>query len=104
MGGYTGVSWKDTANGSADDGLTVTSNVGDTTKTLFIPNAGSRHYTSGVANGYGERGTYWSTDQYPSYTANAWDLRFNNSGSAYTSGFIGHSTKFMAFPLRCVRS
>ncbi len=62
-GGYTTVSWADTADGSSDDGLTVTPNGGDTTKTLFIPNAGYRRDTTGTVLVYGSWGFSWSADE-----------------------------------------
>ncbi len=99
VGGYTAVSWADTANGSADDGLTVTPNGGDTTKKLFIPNAGIRYNTSGATGVYGSRGYSWSAEEYD--TSYAWRLYF---GSGAYSGGINSYTKLNAYSVRCVRS
>ena len=98
-GGYTGVLWADTTNGSADDGLTVTPNGGDTGKTLFFPNAGWRQ--SGIAGYYGSRGFYLSADQHTTSTTNAWDLTF---ASTLTSGRMNYNSKLYAYSIRCVRS
>ena len=101
--GYTAVSWANTANGSADDGLAVTPNGGDTTKKLFFPHAGRRYISgsTGSAGNYGSEGWYLSADQYPSNTSTAWRLYFYSGTS---SGGIGNGTKLEAISLRCVRS
>ena len=97
-GGYTTVSWANTTNGSADDGLTVTPNGGDTSKTLFLPNAGIRNGTSGAVQNYGLRGYSWSAEQRD--TSQAWHLTFHSGNS----GGILDAYKLHAKSLRCVRS
>ena len=100
--GYTAVSWKDTANGSADDGATITPNGGDTTKTLFLANAGMR-MISGSARNYDTWGYSWSAEQHPTTASNAWRLVFG-SDTAYSSGNMYSVTKLDARSIRCVRS
>ena len=99
-GGYTSVSWKDTANGSADDGLTITPNGGDTGKTLFFPNTGRRDI-GGATQNYGTYSYYFSADQLQSYTSDAWRLLFSSN---YSSGRMNLTNKLNAYSIRCVRS
>ncbi len=95
------MSWANTANGSADDGLAITPNGGDTGKTLFIPNAGWRNDTSGIADAYGAGGYSLSAEESQSNTIGAWRLFFSSS---YSSGRISYVTKLSPYSIRCVRS
>ena len=95
--GYTAVSW---AEGTGK-GATITPNGGDTTKTLFFPNAGYRRGDNGAAVNYGSWGYFWSADQYPNNTSSVWQLIFHSGAS---SGLIYDAGKLYALPIRCVRS
>ncbi len=102
-GGYTTIVSFTYETGVAGKGVTIKPNGGDTSKTLFIPNAGIRNDTDGTAGRYGAQGFSWSAEENPNYTSQAWYLLFS-SGSTYSSGYISNSTKLQARTIRCVRS
>ncbi len=95
------VTAKRTTNGAADNGLTVTPNGGDTSKTLFIPHSGYRNDTDGRAANSGTDGYYWSALQHATSTSDAWRLFFNGS---YTTSSMQTDAKLDAHSIRCVRS
>ncbi len=97
-GGYTAVVSYTYESGSSGTGATLKPNGGDTSKTLFLPNAGIRNGTSGAVQNYGLRGYSWSAEQRD--TSQAWHLTFHSGNS----GGILDAYKLHAKSLRCVRS